>query len=759
MRLKFIVALVLCLAAISLVSAQPRLVPLPSNTTPAHYLVFEADASGVVNVVHYQRVNMAEPFVSLDDTTLRSAFVQTRLDDTVSVQLYNANGGLAYQNVVTTSRWIRGEFLIDETDPNVMENGSNIDGHTLEATTRHFAVRVPDVGAGSSLALQTGFGIRSTVSFDIDSLSQTFAGREVAQREVTPVEGWDNGDPSNRVDVLILGDGYTAAEEAKFTNDAKTLADGFGAISPYTEYANYVNINQMFAASQQSGADRPACSDPDGDGLDDNTFVNTVYDATFCAYNIWRLLVTDMSKVYAAAAADPNWDQIIVIVNTSLYGGSGGPYSTLSTNQFAIDILQHEFGHSFTKLADEYSDAYPGFPTCSDTDVDTYNDCEANVTNTTVREQIKWNYWIDPSTSIPTSGPLADVKAAGLWEGARYLPTGMYRQGYDCMMRSLARPFCDVDSEAYVVKMYEGGWDQVNDFIRMVEPGTLSPAGTTVNISQNGSQTFSGQILSPEVGPEATVLWVLNGATVETDTAATGTTAEYTFTPALAGTYTLEMRVLDNSPIIHPTKRDGLATVNSWTITVEVTPTPTQTPTEEPLLNLVENGSFDMMDATQTVVLTPWTVKNGTGDKIKCDKDTDNDGEPDKFVARSGSCAFQFKGSAGENSKLSQSLDTSLLNLAIGDTLDLSLFVDGTSTANGKIKVRVKFSDDTPTGKITENFATTGDYTEVTGSYTLESDAVSSIKVQIGNRGVSGKVFVDDVTLTQSTAMGLLPLR
>ena len=44
-----------------------------------------------------------------------------------------------------------------------------------------------------------------------------------------------NGDPSTKVDLLILGDGYTAAELGKFERDARRLTGILFSTSPFTE--------------------------------------------------------------------------------------------------------------------------------------------------------------------------------------------------------------------------------------------------------------------------------------------------------------------------------------------------------------------------------------------------------------------------------------------------------------------------------------------------------------------------------------------
>jgi CSLREA domain-containing protein len=178
-----------------------------------------------------------------------------------------------------------------------------------------------------------------------------------------------------------------------------------------------------------------------------------------------------------------------------------------------------------------------------------------------------------------------------------------------------------------------------------------------------------------------------------------------------------------------------------------LTPTNTLDVTE---LELVSNGGFEAKDASSGKPnLLPWVAKGATQDKIKCNK-------PDKIVARSGDCAYQFKGSVGENSKIQQNAFTVGLPFAVGDLLDLSVYVNaGSSAAKGKIKVRVKYSDGTDTGKITEAIITTTEYTEIPGGYVLVSGAVSKIKVGIQNSSTSGKVYIDDVSLLYTAGGGL----
>jgi alpha-tubulin suppressor-like RCC1 family protein len=210
-----------------------------------------------------------------------------------------------------------------------------------------------------------------------------------------------------------------------------------------------------------------------------------------------------------------------------------------------------------------------------------------------------------------------------------------------------------------------------------------------------------------------------------------------------------ETIILDITSVTGGTENDTqqLALViqdnDSVTPTVEVTsPAPTAT-VDAPDGNLLINAGFE-------AGLAPWVVKSGVGDKVKCNKD----GKPP--VAKSGTCAFQFKSGAGEKTSLQQTLATQ--NWAAGETLNLSMFVKATNAAaSGKVKVRVKYSDGTATGKIDANIVQSADYIQATGSHTLLSANVSKVKLSIQNRSAVGKVLVDDVALTKATN-GLMAL-
>jgi hypothetical protein len=185
------------------------------------------------------------------------------------------------------------------------------------------------------------------------------------------------------------------------------------------------------------------------------------------------------------------------------------------------------------------------------------------------------------------------------------------------------------------------------------------------------------------------------------------------------------------------------------------TPTPTETPaviTEE----LLENIGFENLGADLKPDIIPWVVKNLTGDKGKCNKDKDGDGIPDKIYANSGECAFRFKGVVGENTKLAQTFVPEITDVFVsGDTLDISLFYNGTDAAlDASAKLIVKYSDATEKGKVTIDLSTVAGYTQVTAPYTIQSEAVSKIKVQVNHKTPTGKLLIDDTSLIWTLSGG-----
>ncbi|MGH7786059.1 MAG: M64 family metallopeptidase [Candidatus Binatia bacterium] len=541
----------------------------PKNA--ARYLVFTVQPDGSARAVFSARVLLRSPLKGRSATAARTA---NRESDAVGVRLEDASGAVVFEDSVEIPRWVRGEFHGAGPGP---LGEFTIDGHILPDPAASFVVRVPDV-AGATLALDS-VRLPRGARFKLEALDEDPAvARSVPAPQPPPLPGWDNGDPANRLDLLVMGDGYSAAQQALFDSDALNLANNFFAITPYNEYRNYVNVLALFTASAQSGVDQPpyvpscsqyarvqtCCADGDASGTTPTT-VATAFNGTFCSFNIQRLVTVDTALVLAAAAAEPDWDEILVLANSPTYGGSGGAIGVISTSYAAVAVAQHEFGHTFMQLADEYSSPYPGYPACSDV-MGGFPACEANVTDQTSRPLIKWTHWIDGAQPVPSFGPPPFAADAGLWQGARYLSSGMYRQGNACIMRNLGAPFCDVAAETYPLHLYASGWGIPASGIDNIEPGSESPAPGPVNLPDPGG-SFSATVLGPQAGPTVTAEWFVDDVLVDTQSVATGGVTAHALVTT-TGSHTVELRVTDNSPIIHPMSRASLASSRTWTVIV-----------------------------------------------------------------------------------------------------------------------------------------------------------------------------------------------
>ena len=234
------------------------------------------------------------------------------------------------------------------------------------------------------------------------------------------------------LDLVIVGDGFTAAEKSAFFAAADADSKALLAFGPYAAYHDLFNTYALFVASNQTGADHPSLSH----------FVDTAFDTTYEYGGFERLAVANNDKVLqAVGTALPDFDLAVVLVNDTAYGGSGGPVPVASLDPEAIAILHHEIGHNIAMLADEYTAPYPGYPT---------GDPEPNVAAAAHLHPLKWQDWQTAGAPIPT--PIAAATSAlapiGAYEGARYLDKGMFRPAPQCLMRSLDQVFCPVCAEA-----------------------------------------------------------------------------------------------------------------------------------------------------------------------------------------------------------------------------------------------------------------------------------------------------------------------
>ncbi|WP_375767157.1 M64 family metallopeptidase [Archangium gephyra] len=262
----------------------------------------------------------------------------------------------------------------------------------------------------------------------------------------------DNGPASERWNLVILGDGYQQGQMQQYADNVTDFVNALFAMPPFNTLRAAINIYRVDVASTDSGADDPAACG--GSGATPSTF----FDATFCVNGIRRLLVVNNGTAITVANAQvPEWHVLLVVVNSTEYGGSGGQVGVFSLAPGANQIALHELGHTAFGLADEY-EYYAG---CGvDTDRNQHpalEPSEPNVTTNTNRDTLKWRELIAAATPIPTTRNanctqcdpqpnLVGTATVGAFEGAHYYHCGAFRPQFNCMMRALGNFYCDVCS-------------------------------------------------------------------------------------------------------------------------------------------------------------------------------------------------------------------------------------------------------------------------------------------------------------------------
>ncbi|WP_079070584.1 M64 family metallopeptidase [Streptomyces sp. IMTB 1903] len=259
----------------------------------------------------------------------------------------------------------------------------------------------------------------------------------------------DNGSTADRLDVVIIGDGYTAAELPRFHADAEQKWAEVAAVEPYTTYRGLFNVWTVDAVSRESGVS----GDPDP-----ATVRDTALGSYFWCGDIERLLCIDQPKVDAYVAKAPEADLVIVLANSAKYGGAGynEPSATLGYEGISTasaghpksgQVAIHETGHSLGKLADEYF--YPGVP-----DYEKYTGPEPGESNSSgltadrmAAQRAKWYRWLGEES--PDGGTV------GAYEGGNYYVTGLYRPTDNSLMRVLGKPFNLPGVEAMIAGFYQ----------------------------------------------------------------------------------------------------------------------------------------------------------------------------------------------------------------------------------------------------------------------------------------------------------------
>jgi hypothetical protein len=358
-----------------------------------------------------------------------------------------------------------------------------------------------------------------------------------------------NGPTANRINLVVLSEGYTASQLDQFLVDARNAVSNILVTPPYREYSNCFNAYAISVASAQSGSDHHTPT---------TTLVNTYFNSTYDSYGTQRLITippNDWDGAYADGQGKvnallqslmPEYDLVILLVNDPQYGGSGGSVLISSINTAAAEIVRHESGHTFAGLTDEYSTAYPGWVTAE----------YPNATAQTTRSLVKWNAWILDSTPLPTPTTSSYASVVGLFQGAEYQTTGWYRPKLDCKMNHLNTNFCEICTEQLIKSTY----------MRIKAIDSFTPASTNVSIISSQPMPFTAITLQPATHNLA-LQWLVDGVA-----ATDATNSTFNLQPALYtnGSHTVRAQVLDPTALVRSDPSHYLSNSVTWKVNISL---------------------------------------------------------------------------------------------------------------------------------------------------------------------------------------------
>lgn len=299
-----------------------------------------------------------------------------------------------------------------------------------------------------TLELFSKYGVRTAaLTFRVDP-------KDILIRNIVKDESSDvsyryvMGGSKDNINVVFVPEGYTKEEMQTFYDDVHKACSALFQHEPFKKLKNRFNIIAVNAPSEESGVSVPK----------QGVWKRTVLDSHFDTFYSDRYLTTlHLTRLHDLLATIP-YEHIVILANTSTYGGGGifNSYTLTTTHNAQFQpVVVHEFGHSFGGLADEYyyDDEY------SHNYVKGVEPYEPNIT-TLANFSEKWENLLPEKTVIPTpaNNKGADVYTKiGVYEGAGYQSKDVYRAFQECRMKINEAPeFCLVCQQALerIIRFY-----------------------------------------------------------------------------------------------------------------------------------------------------------------------------------------------------------------------------------------------------------------------------------------------------------------
>jgi len=203
---------------------------------------------------------------------------------------------------------------------------------------------------------------------------------------------FESGPPAEKVDLLLIGEGYTAAQLPKFHADAKRLVDALFAVEPFKSRKSDFNVRGLDLPSEESGVNRPQAK----------SFRRTPLSVEYNIFDSERYMLTYDNRAVRDIASAAPYEFLEILANETQYGG-GGIFNLQATaavdTGFANYVFVHEFGHHFAGLADEYYTSDVAYETGAAEHPEPW---EPNITALRDPAKLKWRDLVEPGTPLPT---------------------------------------------------------------------------------------------------------------------------------------------------------------------------------------------------------------------------------------------------------------------------------------------------------------------------------------------------------------------
>jgi hypothetical protein len=448
---------------------------------------FDEDFTGAtLRVDYYHTGDSDEEFLSLERVRVEGPWPgsRTRLLDDTNLGKYLVEAVDLPSNRVLYSRGFASIYGEWET------TGEAASGFKR---TLPEAVRIPEPKRPFQLRLRKRGP--DQVFREIWSITIDPGGRFVDRAPVPEQAVWNirvAGDPSVKVDLLFLGDGYTSDEIPRFHDDVRRLAEEMFAVEPFASRRDDFNVRAIDTPSEHTGISKPRSG----------VFRETPLGTRYNSFDSERYVLTLEDRRWRDVAAAAPYEFVIILVNERKYGGGGihNLYCTAAAaSAFSPYLVVHEFGHHFAGLGDEYYTSDVAYEDFTGQHVEPW---EPNVTALGDPENLKWSDLATPDLALPTPWGKQEYEAAsrerqarrrglrsegapeerleelfreerelftamlgaeehagkvGAFEGASYQARGLFRPSVDCIMFTRDEVgFCPVCSRAIetVIDLY-----------------------------------------------------------------------------------------------------------------------------------------------------------------------------------------------------------------------------------------------------------------------------------------------------------------